>query len=100
MIPRITVPASKTTNTGMATFSLAFQKRINIYNYYLAEICHNYKVNLINYSDRIRGKDGYGLKSKLTYTSNPDENGFHLTKAAQAEYIDYLKHLDLRRVIE
>ncbi len=80
--------------------SRSFQKRINIYNYYLAEICHNYKVNLINYSDRIRGKDGYGLKSKLTYTSNPDENGFHLTKAAQAEYINYLKHLDLRRVIE
>ena len=36
----------------------------------------------------------------VAFSCSADENGFHLTKAAQAEYIDYLKHLDLRRVIE
>ena len=78
-----------------------FQKEINIYNYYLAEICHNYKVNLINFADTIRDEEGYAIVSKMVYNpEKPEDQGFHLSEDTRRDYIDYLKHIDLRRVIE
>lgn len=77
--------------------SKEFQKRINIYNYYLAEVCYNYDVKLINFSDTIRGEDGYGLPYKFVYSeTNEEDRGFHLSTATRADYVDYLKHCDIK----
>ncbi|MBR1416692.1 MAG: DUF5011 domain-containing protein [Bacilli bacterium] len=85
------------TTTGSLNISL--QKKINEYNYYLVEICHKYKVNFINFSDEVRGEDGY---ANASYFDCVEENdcGFHLNKAGREKYIDYIKHLNFERSIQ
>ena len=72
------------------------QVTINHYNYYLLEMCYKNKISFINFSDKVKRKDGYASSEyfECTDTSNC---GFHLNEKGKAYYIDYIKHLDLGR---
>ena len=81
------------------TLTNTLQNKINEYNYYLVELCHKHKINFINFSDEIRGSDGYANDSFFDFTVETDK-GFHLNKAGREKYIDYIKHLDFERSIQ
>ena len=81
------------------TLTRYLQNKINEYNYYLVELCHKYKVNFINFSDEVRGEDGYANDNYFDFTEETDR-GFHLNSAGREKYIDYIKHLDFERSIQ
>lgn len=81
------------------TISVAAQKKINQYNYYLLELCHKHKVNFINFSDEIRSSTtGFGV-DKYFDCFGEDDCGFHLSNEGKEKYIDYIKHVNLEREI-
>lgn len=84
--------------TSSGTLDPGIQKKINEFNYYLAETCYNNKVNYINFSDEIRDKSGYG-NEKYFDCRNKNDCGFHLSNLGKEKYIDYIKHLNLKRRI-
>ena len=99
--PEITFVFSAILPINDGQLSREFQSQINVYNYLLAEVCHNHKVYLINFSDTIRGKDGYAITSKMVYNMEDiNDQGFHLSEETRKDYIDYLKHIDIRRTVE
>ena len=85
--------------TKNSTIGGDLQSQINKYNYYLMELCYKEKVNFINFSDLVRGNDGYGNDDYFYCTSEKD-CGFHLNNDGREMYVDYIKHLDLERVPE
>ena len=85
--------------SSKGTLTNTLQNKINEYNYYLVELCHKHKINFINFSDEIRGEDGYANDNYFDFTVETDK-GFHLNKAGREKYIDYIKHLDFERSIQ
>ncbi len=85
--------------SSKGTLTNTLQNKINEYNYYLVELCHKHKINFINFSDEIRGEDGYADDKYFDFTVETDK-GFHLNKAGREKYIDYIKHLDFERSIQ
>ena len=84
-------------NTG--TLDISLQKKINEYNYYLLELCHEYKTNYINFSDVVRNDLGYADTDYFECDSETN-CGFHLNSKGKQKYIDYIKHLDFGRKIK
>lgn len=76
----------------------AMQDGINKKNYYLLKTCYKHNVNCINFTDELRGADGYGNNNY--YTFNDDEKGFHLNQTGREMYINHIKHLNFERIIE
>jgi len=72
------------------------QVTINHYNYYLLEMCYKNKISFINFSDKVKGKDGYAVREYFECSGTSD-CGFHLNEKGKEYYIDYIKHLDLGR---
>ena len=85
--------------SSRGTLTNTLQNKINEYNYYLVELCHKHKINFINFSDEIRGKDGFADDNYFDFTAETDK-GFHLNKAGREKYIDYIKHLNFERSIQ
>lgn len=83
-------------NTG--TLDISLQKKINEYNYYLLELCHEFKINYINFSDTVRNASGYADTDYFECTSKTN-CGFHLNSKGKEKYINYIKHLDFGRKI-
>ena len=57
---------------------------INAFNYYLAKICADRKIEFINVASVLKGDDGYG---------NPDyyvSDGYHLNEEGEQVYYDYM----------
>ncbi|NMA50370.1 MAG: DUF5011 domain-containing protein [Mollicutes bacterium] len=72
---------------------------INIYNYQVAKLCRKHKINFINFADLL--KDEKGLANKKYYECTESTNcGFHLNDEGKTKYINYIKHLDLERIIK
>lgn len=69
---------------------------INEYNYYLAKICHEHKLNFINFADEVKNDKGVADEKYFICTEFAD-CGFHLNDEGKEKYIDYLKHLNLGR---
>jgi len=83
-------------NTG--TLDISLQRKINEYNYYLLELCYEYKINYINFSDLVRNDLGYANTDYFECTSETN-CGFHLNTSGKQKYIDYIKHLNFGRKI-
>lgn len=76
------------------TLPLTYQKNINEFNYYLAEMCNKNNVGFINFADEVKGVDGYA-DSQYFECKSELNCGFHLNEVGKAKYIDYIKHLNL-----
>ncbi|GEM_PF-1421369 len=73
-----------------------FQKKINTYNYLLAEICYNRGVKIMNFADTVRGKDGYGIKENYIFSeTDVNDRGFHFEEKTRSKLVEYIKHIDL-----
>ena len=75
------------------------QQYINEYNYYLLETCHKNKVNCVYIAEELIDDEGYGRSDMYEYLAENDK-GFHLNQEGREFFIDYVKHLDLQRVID
>ncbi|MBE6148898.1 MAG: DUF5011 domain-containing protein [Firmicutes bacterium] len=75
------------------------QSPINKYNYYLLELCDKYKIGYINITDSLKDESGYGSQNYF-YCASQEDCGYHLSEAGKEFYVDYLKHVDLSKVID
>lgn len=80
------------------TLNKASQKNINILNYYLARFCYENNINFIDFTNEIKDNEGYADVSLFECTDELNCN-FHLNKEGRNKYIDYVKHLDLGKVV-
>lgn len=80
------------------TLNKANQKNINILNYYLARFCYENNINFIDFTNEIKDNEGYADVSLLECTDELNCN-FHLNEEGRNKYIDYVKHLDLGKVV-
>ena len=81
------------------TLNKANQKRINILNYYLAKFCYENNINFIDFTEEIKDNNGYADVSLFECTDELNCN-FHLNEEGRNKYINYIKHLDLGKVID
>lgn len=75
------------------------QNPINKYNYYLLELCDKYNVGYINVTDALKDETGYGSQNYF-YCASKEDCGYHLSEQGKAFYVDYLKHVDLSKIIK
>ena len=80
------------------TLNKASQKNINILNYYLARFCYENNINFIDFTNEIKDNEGYADVSLFECTDELNCN-FHLNEEGRNKYIDYIKHLDLGKVV-
>lgn len=80
------------------TLNKASQKNINILNYYLARFCYENNINFIDFTNEIKDNEGYADISLFECTDELNCN-FHLNEEGRNKYIDYIKHLDLGKVV-
>ena len=80
------------------TLNKASQKNINILNYYLARFCYENNINFIDFTNEIKDNEGYADVSLFECTYELNCN-FHLNEEGRNKYIDYIKHLDLGKVV-
>lgn len=80
------------------TLNKASQKNINILNYYLARFCYENNINFIDFTNEIKDNEGYANVSLFECTDELNCN-FHLNEEGRNKYIDYIKHLDLGKVV-
>lgn len=80
------------------TLNKASQKNINILNYYLARFCYENNINFIDFTNEIKDNEGYADVSLFECTDELNCN-FHLNEEGRNKYIDYVKHLDLGKVV-
>lgn len=80
------------------TLNKASQKNINILNYYLARFCYENNINFIDFTNEIKDDEGYADVSLFECTDELNCN-FHLNEEGRNKYIDYVKHLDLGKVV-
>lgn len=80
------------------TLNKASQKNINILNYYLARFCYENNINFIDFTNEIKDNEGYADISLFECTDELNCN-FHLNEEGRNKYIDYVKHLDLGKVV-
>lgn len=80
------------------TLNKANQKNINILNYYLARFCYENNINFIDFTNEIKDNEGYADVSLFECTDELNCN-FHLNEEGRNKYIDYVKHLDLGKVV-
>ena len=80
------------------TLNKASQKNINILNYYLARFCYENNINFIDLTNEIKDNEGYADVSLFECTDELNCN-FHLNEEGRNKYIDYIKHLDLGKVV-
>lgn len=80
------------------TLNKANQKNINILNYYLARFCYENNINFIDFTNEIKDNEGYADVSLFECTDEFNCN-FHLNEEGRNKYIDYVKHLDLGKVV-
>ena len=80
------------------TLNKANQKNINILNYYLARFCYENNINFIDFTNEIKDNEGYADVSLFECTDELNCN-FHLNEEGRNKYIDYIKHLDLGKVV-
>ena len=80
------------------SISESVQKRINEYNYYLAKICHENDIKMINFADEVKSENGVASRDYFM-CNDVNDCGFHLNEAGRIKYLDYIKHLDFERSI-
>ena len=80
------------------TLNKASQKNINILNYYLARFCYENNIKFIDFTNEIKDNEGYADVSLFECTDELNCN-FHLNEEGRNKYIDYVKHLDLGKVV-
>lgn len=80
------------------TLNKANQKNINILNYYLARFCYENNINFIDFTNEIKDNEGYADVSLFECTDELNCN-FYLNEEGRNKYIDYVKHLDLGKVV-
>lgn len=80
------------------TLNKANQKNINILNYFLARFCYENNINFIDFTNEIKDNEGYADVSLFECTDELNCN-FHLNEEGRNKYIDYIKHLDLGKVV-
>ncbi len=73
---------------------------VNIYNYQVAKLCRKHKINFINFADELKDEKGLADKRYFECTDRILNCGFHLNEDGKEKYIQYIKHLDLERIIK
>jgi len=78
------------------SYNASTQKKINEFNYYIGEICEEYKIPFINFAQTVKGSDG--LADRNLFECYEQINcGFHLNEKGKKKYVDYLKHLNFEK---
>ena len=78
------------------SYNASTQKKINDFNYYIGEICEEYRIPFINFAQEVKAKDG--LADRNLFECYEQINcGFHLNETGKRKYVDYLKHLNFEK---